>query len=165
MTRTKKKEKNGEHPFGDTGQLVLLGLFLIVWLSDSFFIKKSTFLSNYVPLYIRLLILGLTLITAACLFVFGHVAVSHERRPSAVVSTGAFRYVRHPLYLGSILFYLGLSVFTVSLFSFGLLVVIFIFYNHIASYEEKLLNKRFGEGYTRYKKRTGKWLPRIGGGS
>jgi protein-S-isoprenylcysteine O-methyltransferase Ste14 len=81
-----------------------------------------------------------------------------------VVSTGAFRHVRHPLYLASILSYLGLSVSTISLFSLALFVVIFVFYNYIASYEEKLLDKRFGEGYTRYKERTGKWLPRIGRG-
>ena len=164
VTGAKMKEKNGEHPFGDTGQLVLLGLFLIVWLADSFFFQKSTFLSDYLPLYIRLPILGLALITAAYLFVSGHVVVSHEQRPTAVASTGAFRHVRHPLYLGSILFYLGLSVSTVSLFSLALLVVIFVFYNYIASFEEKMLDKRFGEGYTRYKKRTGKWLPRIGRG-
>jgi protein-S-isoprenylcysteine O-methyltransferase Ste14 len=165
VTRAKMKEKNGEHPFGDTGQLLLLGLFLIVWLVDSFFFQKSTFLSDYVPLHIRLAILGLALITAAYLFLSGHVVVSHEKRPTQVVSTGAFRHVRHPLYLGSILFHLGLSVSTASLFSLGLLVVIFVFYNYIASYEEKLLDKRFGEGYTRYKERTGKWLPRIGRGN
>ena len=68
------------------------------------------------------------------------------------------------MYLASILSYLGLSVSTISLFSLALLVVIFVFYNYIASYEEKLLNKRFGEGYARYKERTGKWLPRIGRG-
>ncbi len=163
-TGAKMKEKKGEHPFGDTGQLVLLGLFLIVWLADSFFFKKSTFLSDYVPLYIRLPILGLALITAAYLFISGHVVVSHEQRPTAVVSTGGFRHVRHPLYLASILSYLGLSVSTVSLFSLALLVVIFVFYNYIASYEEKLLDKRFGEGYARYRKRTGKWFPRIGRG-
>jgi protein-S-isoprenylcysteine O-methyltransferase Ste14 len=164
VTGAKMKEKKGEHPFGDTGQLVLLGLFLIAWLADSFFFKKSTFLSDYLPLYVRLPILGLALITALYLFISGHVVVSHEQRPTAVVSTGAFRHVRHPLYLASILSYLGLSVSTISLFSLALLVVIFVFYNYIASYEEKLLDKRFGEGYARYKKRTGKWLPRIGRG-
>lgn len=158
------KENNGEHPFSDTGQLVLLGLFLIVWVADSFFLRKSTFLSDYVPLYIRLVISGLTFITAAYLFMSGHVVVSHEQRPTGVVSTGAFRYVRHPLYLGSILFYLGLAVSMASLFPLALLVVIFFFYNYIASYEEKLLDERFGEGYRVYKKRTGKWAPRIGRG-
>jgi len=81
------------------------------------------------------------------------------------MATGAFRYVRHPLYLASILFYLGLSISTGSLISLALLAVMCIFYNYIAGYEEKLLEKKFGEGYIRYKKRTGKWVPKIGTGS
>ena len=107
----------------------------------------------------------LSLIATAYLARSGHVVVSHEQRPTAVVSTGAFRYVRHPLYLGSMLFYLGLTVSTASLFCLALLVVIFVFYNYIASYEEKLLGETFGEDYIRYKKGTGKWMPRIGTGS
>lgn len=155
------KEKNGEHPFGDAGQLIFLGLFLTVWVADSFFLRFSTFLSSYVPLYIRLLILGIALATAAYLFKSAHVVVSHEHRPTSVVSTGAFHYVRHPLYLGCILFYLGLSAATISLSSLALLVVIFIFYNYLASYEEKLLEIRFGEEYRSYMDRTGKWVPGV----
>ena len=156
------KEKNGEHPFGDAGQLILLGVFLIVWIGDSFFLHRSTFLSNYVPLYIRLIILGLTLATAMYLFRSGHVVVSHEQRPNSVLATGAFQYVRHPLYLASILTYLGLTVSTASLFSLVLLVGIFVFHNYIASYEEGLLETKYGEEYQKYKIRTGKWMPRIG---
>jgi protein-S-isoprenylcysteine O-methyltransferase Ste14 len=80
-----------------------------------------------------------------------------------VVSTGAFRYVRHPLYLAAILFYLGLAVSTASLFSLALLVVIFLFHNYIAGYEERLMEMKLGEEYVSYKNRTGKWLPRMGG--
>jgi protein-S-isoprenylcysteine O-methyltransferase Ste14 len=158
------KEKKGEHPFGDAGQLILLGLFLVVWAGDSFFIRKSTFLSDFLPLYIRLAVLGFTLVTAMFLFMSGHVVVHHEQRPDRVVTTGAFRHVRHPLYLASILTYLGLTVSTVSLFSFALLVGIWIFYDFIARYEEKLLEAKFGEEYRRYKRRTGMWVPRIGTG-
>lgn len=162
MTGTKMKQKNSEHPFGDLGQLISLGLFLIVWVGDSFILCKSTFLSDYVPLSIRLVILGLALITATYLFKSGHVVVRHEGSPSSVVSTGAFRYVRHPLYLASILTYLGLTISTMSLLSVALLVGIFIFHDHIASYEEKLLEASLGEEYRNYKKSTGKWVPRIG---
>jgi protein-S-isoprenylcysteine O-methyltransferase Ste14 len=155
------KEKNGEHPFGDAGQLISLGLFLVVWVGDSFFLRKSTFLSDYLPLYVRLVVLVLALIMAMFLFRSGHVVVSHQQRPNSVVATGAFRYVRHPLYLASILAYFGLTVSTGSLFSFILFVVIWIFYDYIASYEEKLLEAKFEEEYGRYKQRTGKWIPRI----
>lgn len=157
------QERKCEHPYGDAGQLILLGLFLVVWAGDSFFLHKSTFVSDYVPLSIRLVILGLALIIGVYLFKSGHVVVSHEERPTSVVSTGAFRFVRHPLYLGAILFYLGLAVSTASLFSLLLLVVIFLFYNYIAGYEERLMEIRFGEDYVSYKNRTGKWAPRIGG--
>ncbi len=155
------EEKNGEHPFGDAGQLILLCIFLIVWVADSFFLRISTIFSDNIPRYIRLFFLALSLIIAIYLFLSGHVVVSGDHRPTNVVSSGAFRYVRHPLYLGVILFYLGLAVSTASLFSLALLSSIFFFYNYIASYEEILLDKRFGENYSIYKKRTNKWIPKI----
>lgn len=156
------KEKDGEHPYGDAGQLILLGLFLLVWLGDSFFLRLSTFPADYLPLYIRLTFLVLSLVIAAFLINSGHVVVSHDRHPIGLVSTGAFKYVRHPLYLGCILFYLGLALSTASLFSLFLWVMICIFYNYLASYEEKLLESKVGEEYRIYKTSTGKWLPRLG---
>jgi len=155
------KEKNGEHPYGDAGQLSLLGFFLIVWLGDSFFLRLSTFLTDYLPWYIRLTFLVFCLALAAFLFKSGHAVVSHSQHTSGLVSTGAFRYVKHPLYLGCILFYLGLALGTFSLFSLVLWVAICIFYNYLASYEEKLLEAKFGESYRIYQEQTGKWLPRM----
>lgn len=156
------KEKKGEHPLGDVGQLVLFGLFLILWILDSFILHSSIFLADRIPLVIRLIILGAALAVAFYLFKSSHVVVSGGRRPMTVVSSGAFRYVRHPLYLGSILIYFGFTVSTASLFCLGLLVVIFVFYNFIASYEEKLLEAKFGEPYVAYQKNTGKWVPHLG---
>ena len=162
MTKVHLKEKNGEHPFGDTGQFISFWVFLVVWVGDSFFLHISTFLRDYIPLYVRLVILGLALIGAIFLFRSGHIVVRHKRRPNRVVASGAFRYVRHPLYLAGILTYFGLAFSTVSLFSLMLFVAIFVFYNYVAGYEEKLLDARFGEEYREYKRRTGKWLPKPG---
>jgi protein-S-isoprenylcysteine O-methyltransferase Ste14 len=156
------KAKEGEHPFGDTGQLILLGVFLVVWVGDSFFLRKSTFLAAYLPLYVRLIVFSLALGVAMYLFKSGHVVVSHDHRPTGVVATGAFRYVRHPLYLASILTYLGLTISTMSLFAFASFAGIFAFHDYIASYEEQLLDAEFGDEYRKYKSRTGKWVPRIG---
>jgi len=156
------KEQKGEHPFGDTGQMILAVLFLSVWVADSFFLRKTTFLSTYLPLPFRLLILILALIMAVWLVRSAHFIVDHEHRPDHVVTTGAFWYVRHPLYLASMLFYFGLAASTVSLVSLTLLVGIFIFYNYIASYEEVLLEAKFGESYQKYKTETSKWVPKLG---
>ena len=162
MTHVKIKEKNGEHPLGDAAQLILFGLFLVSWILDSFVLRRSTFLTEYIPPVLRLIILGLALAVAGYLFKSGHVVVSGEKRPTTVVTSGAFRYVRHPLYLGSMLIYLGMTVSTASLFCLALLVVIALFYNYIAGYEEKLLEVKMGEAYVDYKEKTGKWMPHFG---
>ncbi len=151
------KEKNGEHPYGDAGQLVLLAFFLFIWGADSFWMRKTTWLAGYIPLYIRLVLMGLGLAVAIYFSMSGHVVVSRHRRPQGVVTTGAFRYLRHPLYAASLKFYGSLVVSTMSLVSLVLVVGIFVFYNYIAGYEEKLLEKKFGSEYRRYKGKVGKW--------
>ena len=153
--------KKGEHPLGDAGQLILFGAFLITWILDSFVLHRSTFLASSIPLVIRLFFLVTVLVVAFFLFKSGHEAVIGEQRPSRIISAGAFAYVRHPLYLGSILVYLGLTVSTASLFCLALLVVIVLFYNYIAGFEEKLMEAKFGQAYIAYKKNTGRWIPHF----
>jgi protein-S-isoprenylcysteine O-methyltransferase Ste14 len=155
------KHKDGEHPYGDLGQLLLLILFLIIWVGDSFVLGASTFLANYLPLSLRLLVAALALAAAIFLVKSGYVVVSHGRAPRDLMVTGVFRYVRHPLYLGCIMFYFGLAVSTASLLCLAFLAGIFLFYNFIAGYEELLLEARFGEDYRSYQQKTGKWLPKF----
>lgn len=159
--QTPLREKDGEHPYGDLGQLLLLILFLIIWVGDSFILHGSTFLAAYLPLSLRLPVAAMALVAAFFLVKAGYVVVSHGRAPSPMVSSGVFRYVRHPLYLGCLLFYFSLAAATASLFSLACLAGIFLFYNFIAGYEEKLLEAKFGEAYRTYKQKTGKWLPKF----
>jgi protein-S-isoprenylcysteine O-methyltransferase Ste14 len=159
-----QKEKNGEHPAGDSGQIVLLSLFLVVWALDSFLLRWTTFPAGHVSPYIRLPLMAAVLALGIILARSGHVVVNGDERPNSVVESGAFRYVRHPLYLGSLLFYLALTISTGSLVSLALLVVIFLFYNFLAGYEEKLMLKRFGDKYENYMKKTGRWIPTSGRG-
>jgi protein-S-isoprenylcysteine O-methyltransferase Ste14 len=153
------RAREGEHPWGDTGQLLLLGLFLLVWTVDSFFWRRTTLLAELVPLAPRLILLVLVLAAATLLVRSGHRVIDHESPGAGVVSSGAFRYVRHPLYLGSVLLYLGLALVTASLAALALAGGIFVFYDQIASYEENWLEARHGEAYRSYKSRTGKWWP------
>jgi protein-S-isoprenylcysteine O-methyltransferase Ste14 len=142
---------------------VLLGLFLASWAGDSFAWRRTTFLAGVVPLPARLVGLALALVAATLLVRSGHTVVGGGRRSEGVVSSGAFRYVRHPLYLGSVLFYLGLAFSTGSLSALALTGVAFAFYDHIASHEERWLEARYGEAYRTYRSRTGKWWPRPRG--
>ena len=87
--------------------------------------------------------------------VFGEVRESQH-----VINKGAFGYTRHPVYLGSILFYLGLVISTLSLLSIFVFFIISIFYNYIASFEEKALEDKYGREYLEYKKKTGFIIPK-----
>jgi len=161
LAGVKESKVSSEHPLGDVGQLFLFVVFVIIWVVDSFFLRKSTFLSVFVPMPIRIIVLTVLVCLAGYLIKSGHVVVSHKGKPKGVVKTGVFQYIRHPLYLGTMLFYLGLVVSTMSVFSFALLIFIFAFYNYIAGYEEKLLEEMYGDEYKTYKVKTGKWLPRV----
>ncbi|MBN2244524.1 MAG: isoprenylcysteine carboxylmethyltransferase family protein [Candidatus Aminicenantes bacterium] len=155
------KERNDEHPCGDRGQLLFLAVFLLVWIGDSFIFKISTFLTPSVPLFIRLAVLAICLILGILLSKSGHRAAEDNYRGKRVIKTGAFHYVRHPLYLASMLTYFGAAVSTLSLLSLALLIPIIIFFDTIAGYEEKYMENKFGKEYTEYRKRTGKWIPGI----
>lgn len=152
----------GEHRWGDTGQLVLLGIFLLVWVSDSFFLKYSTFLRGSVPEWIRILLASVILVCGWLLARGGMRAVFGTKRDKPeVIQTGVFRWVRHPIYTGALLFYLGAIVTTLSISSAVFWLVIFLFYFLIARYEEKILTAEFGEAYLDYKRKTGMLFPRI----
>ena len=153
---------HGEHPQGDRGQILCLLVFLLVWTLDSFIFSYSTFLQSTVSIYLRLTAAALLFSLAVILMRSGHRAVSHEVQKSPrVLKDGAFAYVRHPLYLAALLFYLILISSSFSLISLGLFFLIFIFYNAIADYEEKYLEKKFGQEYQDYKDLVPKWIPRL----
>lgn len=79
---------------------------------------------------------------------------------SKLVTTGIYKYIRHPMYLGLILVSFALVLDYLTFFRivlFDLLVL-----NQILklNYEEKLLEKHFKD-YGEYKKRTKKLIPFV----
>ncbi|MBN1895781.1 isoprenylcysteine carboxylmethyltransferase family protein [bacterium] len=154
------KENRGEHPFGDAGQLVFLLLFLLVWITDSFVLHLTTGWARAVPPALRLMVCLFFLVPAFFLMKSGHRAVEERERPAQMITTGAFRLVRHPLYLSSLMVYMALTGLTGSLLSLALLVPIWLFFDKIAEFEEGIMVKKFGNDYLLYRNKTGRWLPR-----
>jgi protein-S-isoprenylcysteine O-methyltransferase Ste14 len=154
----------GEHPLGDAGQILLFLLFLAVWVADSFFLKYSTFLTQYVSPYIRIPLAVIVLVLSAYLARSGLRMVFGERRERPeVIRKGVFNLVRHPIYLSALLFYVALLVASFSLLAFGVWIVTVLFYIHISRYEEKLLTQKFGKEYERYMREVPMLFPRIRG--
>lgn len=157
-----RKDLAGEHKLTDIGQVVLLVVFMVVWVIDSFFLKFSTFLSDYIPNYVTIP-LGITILIVSGVFAFtGLRKVFKEVRAKPdVVTSGVFSYCRHPVYFGSILLFVGLSILSWSIIAFGICVIIIVFYEYVSTYEEKLLVEQFGQEYRDYQKRVPKWIPGL----
>jgi protein-S-isoprenylcysteine O-methyltransferase Ste14 len=159
---TKRDDLAGENKLGDAGQLLLFLVFLAVWIVDSFFLKFSVvgtspkLLFMKIPLGVGILLIAGTLAKSGLGIVFGQV-----RETPRVIREGVFGIVRHPIYLGAILLYLGLLVFSLSGLAAVIWVIIIIFYIYISRYEEKLLIMKYGTDYEEYKKDVPMLIPRL----
>jgi protein-S-isoprenylcysteine O-methyltransferase Ste14 len=164
-TKRQQSKRHGcpdEHPYGDRGQTILLFIFLAVWVLDSYIFKWTTMLAAAVPLAVRLPLAGVIFALAITLVQTGHRVISDPSfGDKGLVKDGAFARLRHPLYGGSLLFYLGLVISTMSLAAFVIWCAIVVFYNVIAAYEERLLVKKYGDEYRAYQRKVPRWAPRI----
>jgi protein-S-isoprenylcysteine O-methyltransferase Ste14 len=157
-----REDLAGEHRMGDTGQLVLVILFSVIWIADSFFLEYTTFLNQYVSQWIRIpaavLLLGFSgyMARSGLSIVFGEV-----REDPGVIRKGVFGRVRHPVYLSEILLYLGLLILSMSLLAALVWITAIIFLHYISRYEERLLLARFGKDYEQYMRDVPMWIPRI----
>ena len=149
-----------EMPYSHAIQFISPVVFLIVWALDSFVFKWSTGLSDLIPWPIRvgagiiILVLSIALMRAAEKVLF-------KGDKMEVITDGILAHVRHPLYLGGLLIYVGFIVFTFSIISIGVFLLVFLAYNQLATYEEKDLIKIFREQYKEYKNKVPKWIPSI----
>ncbi|HUU38843.1 MAG TPA: isoprenylcysteine carboxylmethyltransferase family protein [Candidatus Desulfaltia sp.] len=152
----------GEHPYGDRGQIICLFIFLLIWILDSFFFPWTTMLAAAVPLSVRLPLAGIIFALGITLVQTGHRVISDPSfGDKGLIKDGAFARLRHPLYGGSLLFYLSLVLSTLSLAAFAAWCAIAVFYNLIAAYEERLLLEKYGDEYREYQQKVPRWSPRL----
>jgi protein-S-isoprenylcysteine O-methyltransferase Ste14 len=78
-----------------------------------------------------------------------------------VITSGPYLWIRHPLYMALMLFFIGLSL--VSGFSLFLLLASLSipFFNNAARKEEAIMVQQFGDEYSDYMKCTGRFFPRY----
>ena len=117
MSKRKHEHLTGEKPGNHQTQMILMIVFLAVWIIDSFLIRVTTFLFNIdlswlnVPIGVGILIVAVYFMDASHKDLF-------DAKVEGVASEGVYGRVRHPMYLGTFLIYLGLAVITLSLAEF-----------------------------------------------
>jgi len=84
-----------------------------------------------------------------------------EGPPDRIIATGPYRYTRNPMYLGHVIFMMGLAVTLWSWFALVLLVARAVWFHRRVLHDEQRLEARFGAEYVAYKKHVKRWIPGI----
>lgn len=83
------------------------------------------------------------------------------RADHRLVTSGPYRWVRHPLYSMGLIAYLGFALLAENGFIGLLAVLVFLVLSIRVPKEEAMLVARFGEAYRVYMRQTGRYFPRI----
>lgn len=155
----------------DEDRLTLPLLWLVIGLSIwAAFVLRARYPAARLPfpLYsyltgLALFLLGVILRWAA-IYQLGryftvNVAIAEDHK---LITSGPYRYVRHPSYSGSFLMFLGYGLCTLNFFSLAaLLVPIGLAFLWRIRVEEAALRAAFGDSYRDYCRRTGRLFPRL----
>jgi protein-S-isoprenylcysteine O-methyltransferase Ste14 len=81
--------------------------------------------------------------------------------PECLVTTGPFAWCRNPMYLGHIVFLVGLALTWRSLFAAGIAAATAVWLQCRVRRDEIRLRDRFGRPYEEYVARVRRWIPGI----
>jgi protein-S-isoprenylcysteine O-methyltransferase Ste14 len=157
----------------DEGLLVLVGLRLTglaVWLELLFYLINPSWMSWFaLPLPGWLRSAGFAMGIAAVIWLAWMLRALGQNLTDTVnvragawlVTTGPYRFVRHPMYVGLVALLPSIALITANMLIAlsGILVVSLLIKR--TSTEEAKLVARFGEDYRRYASRTGRFVPRL----
>ena len=112
---------------------------------------------------ISMLIGYVLLFAGISMFIEGWRELYKARQNNKLITTGLYRYVRHPQYTGLFIGLFGEGVVHwPTLFSVGLFPVIVLAYYLLARSEEKRVLEQFGDEYRLYQKQVPMFIPQIG---
>ena len=104
--------------------------------------------------------------TLVRIYTVGHTPVGTSGRNTegqvadVLNTTGIYSTVRHPLYLGNFLMWLGIALLTCNVgFIAAFILAYWIYYERIMFAEEQFLRRKFGDTYLRWAERTPAFIP------
>lgn len=152
----------GEHRWGDTGQLLLILIFIVGTILDLFMLRLSSGWQDIVPWYLRVLVFIPLLLAALYFGKRSHgIIFGQQRDELMVIKEDVYAHIRHPMYFASLLTYLGFVVLGLSVVSLFIFLIVICFYVFICRYEEKILIEKLGDDYRRYKQQVPMLFPKF----
>lgn len=83
------------------------------------------------------------------------------RAHHTLVTTGPYRWVRHPFYLAAALLSVSISLLAANWFMLLMVAVAYVMVRIRTPIEERKLVEKFGADYQEYMRRTGRFFPRF----
>ena len=84
------------------------------------------------------------------------------RKNHKLITTGIFKYIRHPMYAAHILWAIAQAMILPNwIVGYSFLIPFLPFYFFRVFKEEKMMIKEFGKGYKDYMKKTGRLIPKL----
>jgi hypothetical protein len=81
--------------------------------------------------------------------------------PERLVDTGIYAWTRNPMYLGHIIYMIGVALTFQSLCAAAIAIARTVWFHYRVLRDERGLSERFGEPYVEYKLRVKRWLPGL----
>jgi len=81
--------------------------------------------------------------------------------PDRIVSSGIYRWTRNPMYLGHLIFFLGLALALASWMGALVLAAHAIWFERRVREDEERLSGLFGDPYRDYCRRVKRWIPGV----
>lgn len=78
-----------------------------------------------------------------------------------LITAGPYARVRHPMYTVLNMFSFGVSLLTANFLMISFSILILVQFPFVARKEEQMLLETFGDEYSEYMKKTGRFFPRI----
>jgi protein-S-isoprenylcysteine O-methyltransferase Ste14 len=84
-----------------------------------------------------------------------------EVPPQRIIAAGPYRYTRNPMYLGHLIFLIGLAVTFWSWVALIIFALRAFWFQRRVLHDEERLEKIFGAEYTDYRGRVKRWIPGV----
>jgi len=108
------------------------------------------------------LIFGISIVLTCVALLWAIISLPINKRGKELVTHGAFKYIRHPLYASFLDFFVfGLAFYLKSYSLIFAGFILFLICGKLVEKEEKFVQSLFGEKYEEYRKRTKKFIPKI----
>jgi protein-S-isoprenylcysteine O-methyltransferase Ste14 len=90
-------------------------------------------------------------------------AAGHLQKNEVLTTTGPYAYVKHPLYIGTILITMGFCIMADNIYILAAALLAFSFYYlpHKNKVEDERMRRLFGESYADYAEKVPDYLPRL----